>query len=190
MTGTILSSVTPVLLLGEPGLRVKCDAVSGLGEPKLASQIRALQTTLDAFRRQHGFGRAVAAPQIGVTRRIIAMNLAGTPFTIMNPEIVWRSQETFSLWDDCMSFPSLLVKVERSKSISVRYTTENGEQSFLEHCEPSVSELLQHEIDHLNGVLAIDHARGCDDLIAREVFEAKPDYFAKQVDYTIQSTMT
>ena len=181
--------VPPVLLLGEPGLRVVCEPVTDLVTDSLAMQIRGLHRTLDAFRHEHGFGRAVAAPQIGVPRRIIAVNLGRAPFTVINPEIVWRSCETFTLWDDCMSFPSLLVKVARSKSISVRYTTESGEEILREHLDRSVSELFQHEIDHLDGVLAVDRACDGDALISREVFETEPGYFADQVDYTIQPTM-
>ena len=179
-----------VLQLGDPGLRGSSEPVADLRDEHLQADVLALHATLAAFRREHGFGRAVAAPQIGVNRRFIALNLDAKPFTVYNPAIVWRSAETFTMWDDCMSFPGLLVKVERSKSVSVRYTNDCGEEIVKPRLELPVSELFQHEIDHLDGILAVDRAHGTEALVCREVFEAKRDYFAGQVDYLIQPTPT
>lgn len=81
------------------------------------------------------------------------MNLGERPFCIANPEIVWRSEERFTLWDDCMSFPFLLVRLSRHVSISVRYTDEEGVERSWEKLDRPESELLQHEIDHLDGVV-------------------------------------
>jgi len=179
----------PVLALGDPRLRVSCDRVEDLKDPSFLAEIEALQDTLEAFRAQYGFGRAIAAPQIGVPKRFIALNLGAGPFVAVNPEITWRSTQTVSLWDDCMSFPSLMVKVERSKSISVRYTNPKGEDVHWERLALPHSELLQHEIDHLDGVLAVDRAVGPQELVSREAFEANRDEYSKLVDYVIQPTM-
>ena len=84
-----------------------------------------------------------------------------------------------------MSFPSLLVRVRRHRSISVRFTTGEGERVVWEKLEPAVSELLQHEIDHLDGVLAVDHALDRGAIVTRAAFDAHREHFLRQVDYVI-----
>jgi peptide deformylase len=146
---------------------------------------RQLHATLAAFRRAHGFGRAISAPQIGVLQRFIALNLGTEPQLLVNPEVTWASQETFTMWDDCMSFPSLLVRVQRHQAISLCYLDEHGNRHEWPRLDRAVSELVQHEIDHLDGILAVDRALDRDALVLREVFEAQRTYFLRQVDYVI-----
>jgi peptide deformylase len=105
-----------------------------------------------------GFGRALAAPQVGFLIRMIVMNLRGEEITIFNPEIMFRSEDTMTMWDDCLSFPDLMCCVRRHKHISVRFIDGNGEAVEWQHCDNDLSELLQHEIDHLDGVLAVSRA--------------------------------
>ena len=174
-----------VLELGDRGLRQRSRPVLDLESGAFRSAERRLHETLRAFRAAHGFGRAVSAPQIGVAQRFIAANLGEGPFSIVNPEITRRSTGTFTMWDDCMSFPSLLVRVRRHRSISVRFTTGEGESVVWEKLEPSGSELLQHEIDHLDGVLAVDHALDRNAIVTRAAFDAHREYFRRQVDYVI-----
>ena len=174
-----------ILLLGDPGLRRRSRGVPDLGSAAFRSAERRLHETLRAFRAAHGFGRAVSAPQIGVPQRLIAANLGEGPFSIVNPEITWRSTATFTMWDDCMSFPSLLVRVRRHRSISVRFTTGEGEPVVWENLAPDVSELLQHEMDHLDGVLAIDHALDRDAIVTRAAFDAHREHFRRQVDHVV-----
>ncbi|MGZ8781401.1 MAG: peptide deformylase, partial [Thermoanaerobaculia bacterium] len=111
-----------VLLLGDPRLRVRSSEVASCD----ARELGELAATLEEFRRQHGFGRAISAPQIGIARRFIAVNLGKGTFFVVNPVITWRSEETFTMWDDCMSFPDLLVRVERNHSLSLEYLDEDG----------------------------------------------------------------
>jgi peptide deformylase len=174
-----------VLLLGDPGLRKVSVQVEDLEAASFHRDRDRLQATLAAFRAEHGFGRAISAPQIGVAQRFIALNLGADPFTMINPKITWCSPETFTMWDDCMSFPFLLVRVRRHASVSVHYQNEKGEPCVMEHLDQATAELLQHEIDHLDGVLAVDHALDKDALVSRQVFEADPKRFASQVDYVI-----
>lgn len=174
-----------VLQLGDPGLRRRSLEVHDLESAEFRGAERRLHETLRAFRAAHGFGRAISAPQIGVARRFIAANLGEGPFSIVNPEITWRSTETFTMWDDCMSFPSLLVRVRRHRSISVRFTTGEGERIVWDGLEPAVSELLQHEIDHLDGVLAVDHALDREGIVTRAAFDAHREHFLRQVDHVI-----
>lgn len=179
------STPAKVLLIGDPRLREVSVPVDDVSQPDFVEARRTLAATLDEFRDTHGFGRAVSAPQIGVTKRFIALNLDGRPRTMVNPVIVWRDVRTFTLWDDCMSFPFLLVRVSRSESISIRFSDEHGNPKVWDRLDRSTSELLQHEMDHLDGILAMDRAVDRQSLISREVFEANRDAFTRQVDYTI-----
>jgi peptide deformylase len=113
------------------------------------------------------------------------MNLDGQIYIIVNPYITWTSRERFTMWDDCMSFPSVLVQLERYRSISLHFQDETGKHKDWEHLDISISELLQHEIDHLYGVLAVDRAIDKDSIIMREAFNAMPDHFRSLVDYQI-----
>ena len=174
-----------ILQLGDPGLRRRSLPVEDLDASAFRDPERRLHETLRAFRAEHGFGRAVSAPQIGVAQRVIAANLGEGAFSIVNPEITWRSPRTFTMWDDCMSFPSLLVRVRRHRSISVRFTRGDGVAIEWEKLDPATSELLQHEIDHLDGVLAIDHALDRNAVVTRAAFDAHRTYFRKLVDYVI-----
>jgi peptide deformylase len=174
-----------ILPLGNPHLRVKAEPVRDLHDLQLQSDKELLQEVLEAFRQEHDFGRAIAAPQIGVLRRMIALNLNDRRFVMFNPRIIWHSEETFNMWDDCMCFPSLLVRVRRHKSIQVSYRDESWNEHVWSDLDQPTSELLQHEIDHLDGVLAIDHAVTNEDVISREAFQQMPDYFLEKVDYVI-----
>jgi peptide deformylase len=82
------------------------------------------------------------------------------PYLFINPIVENPSEEMMELWDNCMSFPQLDVKVKRHKAITLRYYDEHGEEKVWD-MEGDYSELLQHEIDHLDGILctmrAVDH---------------------------------
>jgi peptide deformylase len=175
----------PILRLGDPRLRQVSSPVEDLLDPAFISSQRRLHATLAAFRHANGFGRAISAPQIGVPQRFIAMNLGDGPLLLVNPNIVRTSSDGFTMWDDCMSFPELLVRVRRYKSISVHFLDENGRPQDWERLDQATSELLQHEIDHLDGILAVDRALDRDSLILREEFKERRAYFANQVDYII-----
>ena len=116
-----------------------------------------LEDTLDAFRMEKGFGRAIAAPQIGASVRMIFMKLDGLTRVFVNPCMEVLDRETFELWDDCMSLPGLEVRVLRYRSIRVTYRDLDWKIQS-EIFEGDLSELFQHEFDHLNGVLAIQRA--------------------------------
>ena len=180
--------VNPVLLLGDPGLRVVCDPVTDFDDPGFIQQGERLISALEQFRAAHGFGRAIAASQIGITRRIIAMNLGDGPFLVVNPETTWQSEERFTLWDDCMSFPSLMVRVSRAKSLSLSWQDNQGQLQTWNRVDAAMSELIQHEVDHLNGILSVDHALDRESMIMREVYEANRGYYNRQVDYAIVPT--
>ncbi len=147
-------AVKPILLLGNPTLREKCTPVRSFSPGHLEQIVQDLRDTLEEFRRHNGFGRGIAAPQIGVTERLIFIDV-GAPLAMVNPVIVKRSRKKMTLWDDCFSFPDLMVKVKRHLAIHLRYQDLQGRKRTLE-ADGALSELLQHEIDHLDGILAID----------------------------------
>ena len=134
----------PVLILGDPLLRRKSAPIGDFSDPVLKDEMRDLKEALERFRREHGFGRGIAAPQIGIPRRMIALNLGQGTFVIANPEIVRRSDEMFTMWDDCMSFPDLLVRVRRHVSVDLRYMDEDGSAKEWTGIGQAESELLQH----------------------------------------------
>jgi peptide deformylase len=149
-----------ILVLGDPRLRVRCDDVEQVDDAELTRLAEALAEA----RGRLGFGRAIAAPQIGIARRIIMMNLGAGPFAVINPEITWRSDEMFEVWDDCLSVPDQLVRVLRHRSISLVFRDGALRQREWRELPADLSELLQHEIDHLDGVLMVDRAVGDDAL--------------------------
>ena len=175
-------TAAPVLRLGDSRLRLKSRPVGDVDDPALRDQRARLHATLAAFRAEHGFGRAIAAPQIGVPRRFVALDLGQDPFTVIDPVITWRSAQTLTLWDDCMSFPDLLVRVRRHAAIELDHTDDEGARTTWRLEDPRLAELLQHELDHLDGVLAVDRALDADSLVTREAFEAEPERYAAQVD--------
>ena len=153
-------SIRPVLLLGNPLLRSLCVRVRQYNTPDLRALVRDLADTLHDFRRRNGFGRGIAAPQIGDNRRVLVIEAGGESGgarAIVNPEIVRSSRQMMTLWDDCFSFPDLAVKLKRHLSVEVRYRDPEGKEHLLK-ARGALAELLQHEIDHVNGILALDRA--------------------------------
>ncbi|MDI9369952.1 MAG: peptide deformylase [Synergistaceae bacterium] len=174
--------VREVLLLGDPLLRRRSEPIADFTDSALREEMKDLKEALERFRREHGFGRGIAAPQIGIARRMIALNLGSETFVIANPEIVRRSEETFTMWDDCMSFPDLLVRVRRHVSIDVRYMDEDGAAREWTDIDRARSELLQHETDHLDGILATDRAIKPEEIIYRSEYEKHRSFYDEQVD--------
>ncbi|MBD3158783.1 MAG: peptide deformylase [Candidatus Lokiarchaeota archaeon] len=145
-----------ILLLGNPKLYAQSDPVSREELGEVNAIVEDLHDTLMEFRNEWGAGRAIAAPQIGEFKRTVYVNI-DEPVVLFNPKIVDRSKEMIELWDDCMSFPHLLVKVKRHRRITVEYRDTDWKRIRAEYTDDE-SELLQHEIDHLNGLLATQRA--------------------------------
>lgn len=144
--------LSDILLLGDPRLYEPCAPVRPEELPDLQGVIDGLADLVLQFREQYGAGRAIAAPQVGVMKRLIVMNIH-EPVALLNPVVLEKSEEKMELWDDCMSFPHLLVKLERHRRITIRFRDRNWTEQTWE-VEDDLSELLQHEYDHLDGVLA------------------------------------
>jgi peptide deformylase len=118
---------------------------------QVSGWVQELHEAMEDIRRVYGFGRGIAAPQLGILKRMFYLNLDRS-YVILNPELKNQSEEMFELWDDCMSFPNLLVKVKRHHSLTLVYRDENWEQKEWD-VSGAISELIQHEYDHLDGIL-------------------------------------
>ncbi len=154
-------AIRDILKLGNPILFEKCEEIENFNSTETSEAVRNLKDTLFDFKKKNGFGRGIAAPQIGILKRIIYIdyqteNLSGS---LINPIIVRESREKIQLWDDCFSFPDLMVKVERFKEIGVEFFNSSGEKISI-NAVGELSELLQHEIDHLDGILSVQRAIG------------------------------
>ncbi len=144
--------IREILLLGDPRLYETSAPVTRSDVSELAPVVEDLHDTLLEFRRRYGAGRAIAAPQIGVRKRLLYMFI-DKPTVFVNPVLTPLGKEQFEVLDDCMSFPNLLVRVMRHRRCRIDYR----DMDWVEHSvelEGDLSELLQHEYDHLNGILA------------------------------------
>lgn len=155
-----------ILLLGDPRLYEMCQEVEREELPAMAQVVQDLKDTKEAFRRTYGFGRSIAAPQIGVNKRLIYVDV-GTPVVLINPEITVPNEEKIEVMDDCMSFPYLLVRLQRHRRCVVNYRDLEWNPCTWE-LEGELSALIQHEYDHLNGILATMRAENPRDFVWRE----------------------
>ena len=148
-------AVKEVLMLGDPALREKSKPVKEFTQGTLDIVID-LKDTLKQLQKEKGLGRALAAPQIGYKKKIIYAKLPDEEIVMINPTIVEKSDEMIELWDSCFSFNvDFFVKVKRHRWITVRYMDEGRKQN-LRKFNDDLSELFQHEVDHLYGVMATD----------------------------------
>ena len=169
-------AVRRVRQLGDPALRQKAAAYRFADEnADLFNLIGDLRDTLAQWRKETGYGRGIASPQLGVLERVIFLQLPGAePWPLINPEITERSEERIVVWDACLSFLSIFMQVERHKEITVRYQDVRGEWHAVHAgAERDLSELLQHEIDHLDGILCIDRVKDVRTICAKEEFEKR-----------------
>ena len=167
--------IKAIVQLGNPLLRERCLEVKDPASAEVENLVRDLADTLAHWRAETGYGRGIAAPQIGVLQRVIFLKLPGEdPWPLINPEIVARSEEKIIVWDACLSFLSIFMRVERHREITVRYQTLSGKTRTVQAGEDrNLSELLQHEIDHLDGILAIDRVIDLKSICTREEFEKR-----------------
>ena len=149
-------AVREILLLGNPKLFEVCEPVRKTQLEQVKPIIQDLHDTLMAFRETYNAGRAIAAPQIGAMKRVVYMH-TGEPVVFINPVLDLKSTEMMELWDDCMSFPELLVRVYRHQRCRITFRDENWREQSMT-LEGDLSELLQHEVDHLDGILAVQRA--------------------------------
>ncbi|HKV62252.1 MAG TPA: peptide deformylase [Candidatus Acidoferrum sp.] len=168
-------AIRTILQLGDPGLREVAKKVNDPAAPEIRALVEDLSDTLAHWRKATGYGRGIAAPQIGSNLRVIFLRLPGeAAWPILNPEITSRSEERIVVWDACLSFLSIFMQVQRHRDIVVRYQDLSGKQCEVRAGEErNLSELLQHEIDHLDGILAVDRITDMKTMCTREEFEKR-----------------
>ena len=146
-----------ILLLGDPRLYAVSEPVKEAELAEVLAAANDLRDTLYDFRTRYQAGRAIAAPQIGIFKRLIYLEV-DQPVILINPELTFPDDVQMTLWDDCMSFPQLLVQVQRYKRCQVRYRDAHW-RLCQQAWEGDLAELIQHEYDHLDGILATMRAR-------------------------------
>lgn len=138
-----------------PILKQKAEKVAVVDD-----QLRTLlDDMLETMYAANGCG--LAAPQIGLSKRVVVIDIAHegeepAPLYMVNPEIVWRSEEMEIGEEGCLSLPEMRAEVERSISVKINYLDYNGKECKLQ-ADGFLAVAAQHEIDHLDGVLYIDH---------------------------------
>jgi peptide deformylase len=162
--------------LGDPILRTRCERVHDPVSAAARLLADDLRDTLKSAKLKYKMGRAMAAPQIGAPLRVIVVETGKQRWTMVNPEITDVGPDDFTVWDDCFSFPNLLVRVNRAYQVTVTYQDLKGKTHTMS-VEGPMAELLQHEIDHLDGILALDRASGTDAFAYRNEWDKyhKPD---------------
>jgi peptide deformylase len=148
-------AVRPILTLPDPRLRLASEPVKAIDD-----EIRQLVD--DMFETMYDApGIGLAAIQVGVPKRVITADLAKkdeprAPQVFINPEILSRSEELSTYEEGCLSIPEIHEDVERPATVRVRYLDRDGKPHEVD-AEGLLATCLQHEIDHLDGVLFIDH---------------------------------
>ena len=148
-------AIRPLVILPDSRLRLVSEPVGAITD-----EIRSLaRDMLDTMYDAPGVG--LAAIQIGVPRRMVTMDVSKDenerqPLVLINPEILWASEEKRVYEEGCLSIPEYYEEVERPDRVRFRYTTLDGE-TVEQDADGLMATCVQHEIDHLNGVLFIDH---------------------------------
>ena len=148
-------TVRPLVTLPDPRLRQTCEPVAAITDEIRRPARDMLETMYDAP------WVGLAAIQIGVPKRVITMDVSKSegerrPLVLVNPEITWASEEKRVYEEGCLSIPEYYAEVERPDRVRFRYTTLDGE-TVEQDADGLLATCVQHEIDHLNGVLFIDH---------------------------------
>lgn len=148
-------TIKPLIILPDPVLRQLSKPIERVDADLQRLADDMLETMYDAP------GIGLAAIQIGVPRRMLVIDVAGEgedkqPLVFINPEIVTSSDERSVYEEGCLSIPDYYAEVERPATIGVRYLDRDGKEQTVE-ADGLLATCLQHEIDHLNGVLFIDH---------------------------------
>ena len=147
--------ILPILLVPDAKLRMKCRAVA----PGDADTVRALAARMLATMYQAP-GIGLAAPQVGTLLRLAVVDLQKddlrAPLVLVNPEIIAESREVVTREEGCLSLPGQYAEVTRPAQVKLRYLDLAGAKREIE-AEGLLATCLQHELDHLNGVLFVDH---------------------------------
>ncbi len=148
-------ALLPIIVAPDPRLKIKAEPVTVV-DAAIATLMANMLATMYAAP-----GVGLAAPQVGVAKQVIVVDAAAEkakpqPLKLANPEIVWASDELYTYEEGCLSLPDEYADVRRPAKIRVRYLDENNSPREIT-AEGLLAVVLQHEIDHLTGVLFVDH---------------------------------
>ncbi|KAA5605288.1 peptide deformylase [Roseospira marina] len=148
-------AVLPIIVAPDPRLKRKADPVEAVD----ADIARLMDDMLETMYAAPGIG--LAAPQIGVLKRVIVVDVARegnppAPMRLANPEVVWESEDTNVHEEGCLSLPEMYDNVVRPARVRVRYLDRDNVTQEIE-ADGLLATCIQHEIDHLNGTLFVDH---------------------------------
>jgi peptide deformylase len=165
-------ALLPIITAPDPRLKIKAKPVA-----KVDAKVRRLMDDM-LETMYHAIGVGLAAPQVGAAHRVIVVDVARDgekpkPMRLADPEILWRSEELMTANEGCLSLPEHYADVERPAAIRLRYLDHENEIREIE-AKGLLATCLQHEIDHLDGMLFVDHIsslkRG---MILRKLAKAK-----------------
>ncbi|MEO5375493.1 MAG: peptide deformylase [Alphaproteobacteria bacterium] len=165
-------TILPIIEVPDPRLKLKAAPVDRVD----AAVVRLMDDMLETMYVAPGIG--LAAPQVGVARRIIVVDLADKdeprrPLRMVNPEVVWASEDLCVYSEGCLSVPEQFADVERPERIRVRYIDHHGAVQEID-ADGLLATVLQHEIDHLEGILFLDHLSKLKrDMLVRRVQKAR-----------------
>lgn len=172
-------SLMPIVLAPDRRLKITCKPVETVDDSVRTLMDNMLETMYDAP------GIGLAAPQVGDDRRVIVVDVAREgeepqPHFMVNPELTWVSDEKTMMNEGCLSLPDIFVDVERPESIRVAYTGRDNSRHEIA-ADGLLARCIQHEIDHLNGILHVDYlSRIRRDLTLRKLARSKPSLIAER----------
>ncbi len=148
-------ALLPIFTAPDPRLKQKASRVDTVD----SDLVRVLDDMLETMYAAPGIG--LAAPQVGISKRVLVIDIGKTeedrqPLRIINPEIVWVSEDDNTYEEGCLSVPEHYAQVVRPKTVRVRYMDHQGEIREID-CDGLLATVIQHEMDHLDGILFIDH---------------------------------
>jgi peptide deformylase len=169
-----IMAVLPIVWAPDPILKVKCDRVHEVDDEVRRLMDDMLETMYDAP------GVGLAAPQVGVKRRVIVVDCARAdekpnPLRMVNPEVIAVSEEEAVHEEGCLSLPGHYADVTRPAEARIRYLDETGAAREIE-ADGLLATCIQHEIDHINGILFVDHLSALKrNMILKKMVKAKKD---------------
>ena len=151
----LIMPIRPLLELGNPLLRQISLPVANVRSAEIAAVIADMWDSLRYFRVEHGWGRSLAAPLIGVNLRIVIVNQGGDAWTLINPRLVGWGRQQANDWESCVAIGSIWGLVSRPQQVTITALDANGTEQRYE-ADGLLARILQHEIDHLDGLTWFD----------------------------------
>lgn len=152
-------SIRPIRIAGDPVLREKARKVRTID----ASIQKLIDDMIETMHAAPGVG--LAAPQVGVSLRVVVIETADDGLmALINPEVVKKSGER-RLMEGCLSVPGYQAEIPRSRQVTVKALDREGKEVRIKAADSLLAQALEHEIDHVNGILYIDYLQSADELI-------------------------